>query len=295
MRRSAMLSARGDITIGPARVRSAIALERDLRLFAIERRGLVYDSRFVGKGEVAQAECDVVIFLLEGALEAFDGPRVRAPAVLVTDDAWYETRGQFRATGHPYRAVEARIRRRAANDRTTSPRALPLVGALGRAASAHASAALDSANASLTESAHTLVAAMTDAGLVAPPRQSMRALDAGAATMWNAIANAYGRGDLLPSLKWLAATSALSLRQTSRRVEALQSGLLLPGTRWRDALLGLRLKAASLFLSCPELHVGEIARALGYGRLEAMTNAFQRAGLPSPTRVRAALLEPRAA
>lgn len=290
-----MLFARGDIAIGRALVRTAVALDQGMRVFAVERRNLIYDSRLVGKSASPRRSCELVLFLLEGEIDTSEGQHVRAPALVVTDDRWYEGDGQFRATGRPYRAVEVRAHHRRACAPPAPPRILALPSGLAAAASDHARAALDSPATPLAEPARALVEALVAAGLIARCPSGGRPLDAGAEVLWRAIATAYGRGDVLPSLKWLAATSALSLRQTSRNVEALQRSVLLPGTRWRDALRVLRLKLASMFLSCPELHVGEIASALGYGRLEAMTNAFQRAGLPSPTRVRAALLVPLAA
>jgi AraC-like DNA-binding protein len=109
--------------------------------------------------------------------------------------------------------------------------------------------------------------------------------------LWQELASAYARADTRPSLKRIAMATAMSLRNISRFMTLASRELLLPPGGWRDTTVNLRLTMAVLFLSCPAISIADVAKALGYGHAEAMANAFQRAGLRSPTDARAAALE----
>ena len=60
---------------------------------------------------------------------------------------------------------------------------------------------------------------------------------------------------------------------------------------WGEMMRQLRSKLAVTLLSSPRLSVADVALAVGYSRPEAMTNAFQRDGLPPPLVVRERLLQ----
>jgi len=58
------------------------------------------------------------------------------------------------------------------------------------------------------------------------------------------------------------------------------------GDSFRDVVSDVRLRWAVLLLSAPALPIRDIARASGYGSLQALGRAFRDAGLPPPSAVR---------
>ena len=64
------------------------------------------------------------------------------------------------------------------------------------------------------------------------------------------------------------------------------------GAGYRDWLLVLRLRVAALLLSAPSATVSDVAECVGYGSPIALARAFRDAGLPSPSVIQDAMLEP---
>jgi AraC-like DNA-binding protein len=81
----------------------------------------------------------------------------------------------------------------------------------------------------------------------------------------------------------------LSQRQLGRDLGDLTRTFGLFGGGFRDAMRVLRLRAAVLLLSAPGGTPSDVARAIGYGSLDAMGRAFRDAQLPAPSVVQEAV------
>lgn len=93
----------------------------------------------------------------------------------------------------------------------------------------------------------------------------------------------------LPSLSDVSGFVGLSRSKLARDIEVFASSIALPGARWRSTTFDLRIRQATTFLSAPHAAIGDVAKIVGYGSVEAMARAFRDAGLPPPIEVRSAL------
>lgn len=294
-----MLVARGSLDLGPASYRSHLAVDRDVRLFAVERRGLVFDTRVVPPCPSPRVPTTLVWLVLQGDVLWHDGshPPCSGPVAYTMSEAHYEgAEGRreltFRAAGEPYVALELRVRGAIAPAR---PAVLSLPDAVWTSVRSYLEAVW-TADESLCFSR-----AFASANVLLEALEAARVVRAGTASslvrdepflvrrVWQEVARMYGRLDTSPSLKRLADVSGVSARHLTRVLGTSFGALLLPQGGWRDATIDLRFKLAILLLSCPALTINDVARAVGYGQSEALSAAFQRAGLPSPRDVRAML------
>ena len=108
-----MLSAVASLTRGPVELAVGIAFDRRFRLFAINRRGLVFDTRFA-PAVPGSTEGVIVYLLLEGELRWSDGQALVGPALFLMrerdfeGDAGGRAGGRtFRSWGEPYRTPGA--------------------------------------------------------------------------------------------------------------------------------------------------------------------------------------------
>jgi transcriptional regulator GlxA family with amidase domain len=106
--------------------------------------------------------------------------------------------------------------------------------------------------------------------------------------LWGAIEPLYASYGAGTSLKQIASSLGMSMRQVGRDAKELATTFGVGGG-YRDALLVLRLRVAALLLSAPGSTVGDVAKAVGYGGAIAMARAFRDAKLPPPSAVQAAL------
>jgi AraC-like DNA-binding protein len=106
--------------------------------------------------------------------------------------------------------------------------------------------------------------------------------------LWAALTPLYQSNGATTSIKQIAASLGMSMRQVGRDAKELVATFGL-GSGYREALLTLRLRVAALMLSAPEATVAEVARLVGYGSPIAMARAFRDARLPSPSAVQDAL------
>lgn len=106
--------------------------------------------------------------------------------------------------------------------------------------------------------------------------------------MWQAIEPLYTTYGATTSLKQIASSAGISMRQAGRDAKEMSAAFGIAGG-YRDALLLLRLRVAALLLSAPDATVADVARAIGYGSAIAMARAFRDAKLPSPSVIQAAL------
>ncbi|MBA3394686.1 MAG: hypothetical protein H0T89_18715 [Deltaproteobacteria bacterium] len=107
--------------------------------------------------------------------------------------------------------------------------------------------------------------------------------------LWTVMRPLYEDLATSTSLKQLATIAGLSLRQLGRDLGELTRDFGLFGAGFRDAMRVLRLRAAVLLLSAPDGSPSDVARAVGYGSLDAMGRAFRDAHLPAPSIVQEAV------
>ena len=287
-----MLVADSETRLGGAGVRSTVLLERAVRGHVIVRDRLAFDTRFSAAAAGRLEAVGHVFLLLAGRLVSAAGAQagVTAPAAFVLADEEFERVGPrsltFRTDGERVVAIQLRLDRRyvrAPIGLAHGPRALPPAAwdaALALAATPSDAAtlarlldALAGADAVAREVAVTLCA-------VEPERYRR---------LWSALQPLYATYGATLSLKQLAASLDMSLRQVGRDAKDLVATFGV-GDGFRDALLVLRLRAAVLLLGAEGASVGDVAAAVGYGSAIAMARAFRDAKLPAPSVIQAAVV-----
>ena len=96
------------------------------------------------------------------------------------------------------------------------------------------------------------------------------------------IAQIYAAHQASATLPDLRAATGLSLAQLGRELLSFTREFGVFGQGWREGLRLLRLRAAVLWLSNPDLSPTEVSRIVGYRSAEAMARAFRDADLPAP-------------
>lgn len=283
-----MLSATSTRTFAGSTLISTVFLERRLRAHVVRRDRLVYDSAYAAPARNATGSVHLFA-TLRGTFAPAGGAPVDGRQVYLLAESEFDRVEQgahkFRSYGAPCVVVELRF---AAAD------------ARRPAGIAHGPLALPDAvwdaygaiEAEPTERAlHRLIVALADAGVVSPgvagsvvaaePERFVR--------LWQVMRPLYEDLATSASLKQIAALARLSLRQLGRDLGDLSRTFGLFGGGFRDAMRVLRLRAATLLLSAPDASPGDVARAVGYGSLDAMGRAFRDARLPAPSVVQAAV------
>jgi transcriptional regulator GlxA family with amidase domain len=108
--------------------------------------------------------------------------------------------------------------------------------------------------------------------------------------LWSAMQPLYATYGATTSLKQIASSLGMSMRQVGRDAKDLAAAFGIGGG-YRDALLVLRLRVAVLLLSAPDATVADVAKLVGYGSAIAMARAFRDAKLPAPSVIQTALRE----
>lgn len=295
-----MLSAVASLTRGPVELTVGMAFDRRFRLFAIDRRGLVFDTRFA-PAVPGSTDGVIVYLLLEGELRWSDGQTVVGPALFLMRERDFEGdaggRGRtFRSWGEPYRTVELRLR--PADCAIALGDAPPIIELEGADDPILAAGRLY-LHASHAKKGRTLVADLAadylrrlrDRGLLAVDLASTITHDEGMrGALWEALrpsVEAFGASakqeDIVSRVGW----GARRVQRELIRMVIAHGVDWLGG--WRQVTVRYRVRVAVMLLSNPALSVGEIADALGYTSVEALAHAFEACGLPAATEVRRAI------
>jgi AraC-like DNA-binding protein len=289
-RPSAMLFASARFDLGGGWMRSRFLLGDALLLHIVERRRLVFDGRFVPPAR-GRSQAWVLLVALEGRLELL-APEARvldAPAALllpeeVVEGAEGERTFAYRAVGEPYAGIDLRF----GPHHAAAARAGDVAcdGPLAAASRALLAAGSDAAT---IEAARAFFDALVTRGVLAPSVQSALPVGGGRFDrVWRGLRPFAERFHVLSTLDEVSLASGSSLRQLARDVDGFRRALGLRGG-WRETTRRYRLKLAVIALSCPDATIAEVARAVGYGSVEAMARAFRDAGLPPASVVRAAV------
>lgn len=298
---SGMLSTVARFGRGPVEFAAGIAFERKFRLHAIDRRGLVFDTRFAPA--IAGASRGVILYLLlDGTLRWADGQEVSAPSLFLMPERDFEghegTRTRhFRSWGAPFRSIELRVAREHCHLASPNPQVIDLASPDDPIVSAgrtylHASHAKRGQTV-VADLAAAYLEELSARGVLATKLSETIVRDEGAiGLLWEGmrpLIDGFGGGlkqdDVMSRVGWGARRLQ---RELSNATTAL--GLDWFGG-WREVTLRYRVRFAALLLSNPALSVGEIATAVGYASVEALAHAFEACQLPSATEIRRALVE----
>jgi AraC-like DNA-binding protein len=288
----AMLAASGAWKLGrEATIRSTFILAPGLRAHAIVRHGLIFDSRFLPVTDVTSVA--VIHLVTRGTVEIMEPSR----AALMTPIGWLAREDHFegpmagrkfavRSKGDPYTGLDVRVLwslvRLAVED---VPQRFELDNdlvdlierTLPRAQGGSANDAIEPMRAVLDALADREILERGGFDRVAPFDK-----------LWGAIKPLAERFYVLPTLQEVSTSTGTSLRQLARDLGKLMGMTGLVGG-WRDTTRRLRITLAVVGLSAPDTSIADVARAVGYGSVEAMARAFRDAELPVPGAVRAAL------
>jgi AraC-like DNA-binding protein len=284
-----MLVAQSETRLGAAGVRSTVLLERAVRGHVIARDHLAFDTRFSAAAAGKPEAVGHVFLLLAGRLTTEGVAPVTGPAAFVLADDEFERVGPksrtFRTDGPRVEAIQLRVDRR------------HLRKPIGLAHGAHAlpARAWDaatglSAHADDAAALALLLDALAAAGVIAGEvAVTMCAVEPERyARLWSALQPLYATHGATLSLKQVAASLDMSLRQVGRDAKDLVATFGV-GDGFRDALLVLRLRAAVLLLAAQGASIGDVAAAVGYGSAIALARAFRDAKLPAPSVIQAEL------
>jgi AraC-like DNA-binding protein len=282
-----VLSAASTRQFGPSTLTSTIFLERRFRAHVVTRDRLLYDSAYAPPAKKASPY--VHLFAqLQGTFTTSSGIHAPAPCAFVLAESEFDRvepgSTTFRSYGAPGEIVELRL--------TASDLARPV--GLAHGAVEFPPAVWDAYHAlarTQSEAAlHAVVAQLGEAGIVTrdlttsivtnEPDRYLR--------IWSTLKPFYNDLAMSTSLKQIAVIAGLSLRQLGRDLGDFTRDFGLGGG-FRDATRVLRLRAAVLFLSAPGGSPSEVAKAVGYGSLDAMGRAFRDAKLPAPSVVQEAV------
>lgn len=291
-----MLVATSEVRIGAAGVRSTLLFERVVRGTVVRRESLAFDTKYAAAASGKPEPVGHLFLLLTGRWvhdtgEVFTGP---VGFLLADDEMERPHKGvrSFRTDGERVDVVQLRIAKpslRAPIGLAHGPVELPpagwdavrsLVAAAPRGDAtllAHVMAAL--ASAGIVETA------ITETVIAEEPERFRR--------LWTALEPLYSTYGATTSLKQLAGSLGMSMRQVGRDAKEL-SAVFGIGGGYRDALLMLRLRLAVLLLSAPEATVAEVAKLVGYGSPIALARACRDAKLPSPSAIQEGLRQPAA-
>lgn len=289
-----MLFASSSTSLGDVFLRTHFAVERAVRIYAAERSGMRSDTRFIPASPAKARDATVFWLILEGSAQLSFGSetfRFSAPALVRLPESWVEGADGVRQvrmeTGSElHRALRILVRAPGAFD------VLEMDAATLAAATAYHQAVLGPSTAPNSNSAapaKALLRALANSGILPTtidPESIAEEEEAPLVRAWGALQERYAAFDVSPSLKLMASSCGLSLRHTARLIAEIFRDFLMPVGGFREATISLRLCFASMLLSASKLSVAEVASLVGYGHPESLTNAFKRANLPPPQRVR---------
>jgi AraC-like DNA-binding protein len=284
-----MLPGLSDLRFGGAAWKTATLLERRFRAQLFHREALRFDTRYSPPARKARGVVTLYL-VLRGAVALDDGPASTGPVafVLREDEREHRQLGtrSLQAWGSSWDGFEVQM---LASD-VAAPIGLahgPLhLSARTWDALAAGAAALAPATSGdpVMPAVVTLLEALASDGavtgdlvrsIVTEETPEVRRLAAG-------IGKIYAAHQASATLPDLRAATGLSLAQLGRELLSFTRTFGVFAQGWREGLRLLRLRAAVLWLSNPQLSPTEVSRIVGYRSAEAMARAFRDAEMPAP-------------
>ena len=284
-----MLAATSEVRTAVAAMRSTLVFERAVRGTVVRRQALAFDTKYLARAAGKVERAGHLFLLVAGRFVSDRGDVIEAPvAHLLTDEEMErptKTSRTFRTDGERVDAIHLRI----ASDQLRAPIGMSHGPLAVTPACWTASAAL------LEEPADTgrlaqLLDAFAGAGVISPALTQTVCVEEPERfrRLWAALQPLYATYGATTSLKQLAASLDMSMRQVGRDAKELSTAFGLGGG-YRDALLVLRLRVGVLMLSAADATVADVARLVGYGSPIALARAFRDAKLPAPSAIQADL------
>lgn len=288
------------LVTGPVELMFDIALERHFRIFTIERRGVIWDSRCVPPLETPVEAHAMFYFVLDGSIvwrtpkeQRFDGPTAFLLHEEAMEGASKARSTTLRSWGEPFRALELRVRSTVVRlGRDQPPTPIELADRVWSAVRVYIAAArAHNDHDARVRLAKDVLKALQDEGLILTDLAStITEDDYLRQRAWNGLVPYVRKAAFGATLGELASTADVSLKQVSRQMDKLLTFFRLAPMQWRPLSRRYRLRVAILLLSNPTLAIAEVARVAGYSSAEALTHAFYSEGVPAPTELRAAIL-----
>jgi AraC-like DNA-binding protein len=288
-----VLVATSEVRIGTAGMRSTLVFEREVRGTVVRRESLAFDTKYAAAASGKPEPVGHLFLMLAGRWIHDSGEVLHGPVgfVLADDEIERQRKGSrtFRTDGARVDVVQLRLTKDhicAPIGMSHGPLAIPAAGwdAVGTLVE----------NAPRGDAAHLarVIDAFASAGIVASSlaRTMISEEPERFRRLWAALEPLYSTYGATTSLKQLASSLGMSMRQVGRDAKELSTAFGIGGG-YRDALLMLRLRVAVLLLSGPEATVADVAKLVGYGSAIAMARAFRDAKLPSPSVIQAAVRE----
>ena len=286
-----MLSATSTRPFGQSTFKTTIFLERRFRAHLVVRDRLLFDSAFSPPAKKPSAFVHLYA-TLGGSFSVDRGPAISGPQAYVLAETEFDRMmpgsPTFRSWGAPGTIVELRIPaaelRRPIGIRNGQ---IELPTSVWEAYTTLEKAPSD-------QSLHQLIVRLGEAGVISKDLMSSVVADEPErfVRLWTVMRPLYEDLATSASLKQIAIVAKLSLRQLGRDLGDLTRTFGLFGAGFRDAMRVLRLRAAVLLLSAPGGTPSEVAKAVGYGSLDAMGRVFRDAQLPAPSTVQDAVRYP---
>lgn len=288
-----MIVSATNIQIGQDHFRTHTAVGHSVAVHVADRPRLIFDTRFLPAAPVPARDRTSLWITLSGSF-AWRGPTagcVEGPSIVALSERQFHGEHgvrpwAVRSWGGELLAIDFRVPEAMSGvDCGAAPVQIEASGGVVRAAEAYAVAAREGGPSLLQTPLRRLTEALVEAGVFRPSvldavtREQPEELT----RLWEAITHSIDNFRSLPNMKNLAAATGCSLRTLARTVDALDQTIALRPGGWRFSMFYARLSVASLFLSVPGASVAEVARKLGYRNVQALTNAFQRAGMPRPS------------
>ncbi|HEY0254918.1 MAG TPA: helix-turn-helix domain-containing protein [Kofleriaceae bacterium] len=278
-----MLTATSEIRIGNAGMHTTLLLERSVRGTIVRRDKLAYDTRYAAAVAGKIEKVGHIYLVVSGRYAPSVGEALHGPVGLILADDEIERLTSksrtFRTDGDTIHVIHLRYEQG------------DIIAPVGMAAGR-----LDLPD-SFWEIARYVMDHPNDIGHVfdalaahgiTKPAVRIHDEPERYRRLWEALRPLYDAHGGTVSLKQLAASLDMSMRQVGRDAKDLAATFGF-GNGFRDALLVLRLRVAVLLLSAPEASVAEVATAVGYGSPIAMARAFRDAKLPAPSAVQVAV------
>lgn len=286
-----MLSATSLRPFGPSTLRTTVFLERRMRAHLVVRDHLLFDSAYAPPAKKPSSFVHLYASLRGSFAIGGGAPTTGAQAFLLAETEFDRVLPQsmkFRSWGAPAMIVELRVP--GADVRRPvgiahGPLALPT-----RVWDAYAALEAEPTEPAL----HHVISELGEAGVLSKDLTASVVADEPErfTRLWAVMKPLYQDLAVSSSLKQIASLAGLSLRQLGRDLGEVTRTFGLFGAGFRDAMRVLRLRAAVLLLSSPGGTPSDVARAVGYGSLDAMGRAFRDAQLPPPSVVQDAVRYP---
>lgn len=269
-------------------MRSTLLLERAVRATVVVRDSLMFDTRFGAAEPGKPDQVGYVFMLAAGRWRPDQGPVLEAPVAFMLRDEEIERvtakSRTFRTDGPKVIVIQLRFHKsKVKRPIGIEHGPLTLTPTCWEAAQGMVDHPHD------IERLRVQIGALASAGVIEDVAPTLCSEEPEPfRRLWAALEPLYQANGATTSIKQIAASLGMSMRQVGRDAKELVATFGL-GNGYREALLVLRLRVAALMLSAPEATVAEVARLVGYGSPIAMARAFRDARLPSPSAVQEAL------